>query len=173
VPTALGRTINPPFGVRAKASIAAVISAGLLAGAGTTSTPIGCADHADSALIGVPGGMIRVLQHGHPRHGGHHLLQHLKPFAGKGMLEDGEAGDVAARTREAGHEAVADRIGDHREHDGVVLVSRCSSARIGTPVVTITSARNASNSRAAARIAAASVAAPIQRSSIFKLRPGT
>jgi len=33
------------------------------------------------------------------------------------VLEDGEAGDVAARPREACDKPIADRIGDHREHN--------------------------------------------------------
>jgi len=61
--------------------------------------------------------MVRVLHHRHAGHRRHDLLEHLKPFAGKGMLEDGEAGDVAARPRETRDKTVADRIGDLDEHD--------------------------------------------------------
>ena len=46
------------------------------------------------------------------------LLQQLQPFAGNRRLADRDAGGIAARMGEAGDEAAADRVGDHREHDG-------------------------------------------------------
>ncbi len=61
--------------------------------------------------------MIGVLQYSHPRNARHDLLEHLQPFPGERVLEDSEAGDVAARTREACNKAVGDRISDQREHD--------------------------------------------------------
>ena len=47
-----------------------------------------------------------------------HLFQHRKIFSCDVFLQDGEPGDVAARTRHAGNESAADRIGNHHEDDG-------------------------------------------------------
>src|SRR5262245_63324054 len=45
------------------------------------------------------------------------LLEHRKPLTGDARLVLHHAGDVAARSRQAGNEARADRIGESREHD--------------------------------------------------------
>jgi hypothetical protein len=57
------------------------------------------------------------------------LLEQLKPLASSRRLHDGEAGCVAARPRQAPHEAAADRIGndDKNDGDGVSLLQHCSS----------------------------------------------
>jgi hypothetical protein len=52
------------------------------------------------------------------RHARRDLLEHRQPLSGNGRLKIGKAGDVAARPREARHEAAADRIEDDRENDG-------------------------------------------------------
>ena len=48
---------------------------------------------------------------------GSRLFQHLKPFAAHRAIETDEAGDIAARTGEAGNESGAERIADPGEHD--------------------------------------------------------
>ena len=48
---------------------------------------------------------------------GRHLLEQLDPFAGHARLQVRESGGVAARTRQARHEALGDRLADPGEHD--------------------------------------------------------
>ena len=48
---------------------------------------------------------------------GRRLFQHFKPFAAHRAIETDEAGDIAARTCEAGDESGAERIADPGEHD--------------------------------------------------------
>src|SRR5215472_1892608 len=45
------------------------------------------------------------------------VLEHLKPFTNNARLEDHEAGDIAARTRDTRDEASTDRVDDEGEHD--------------------------------------------------------
>ena len=60
--------------------------------------------------------MVGILHHRHAGHGGRRLFQ-IPAICREAVLEDGEAGDVAARLGEAGDEAVADRIGHHQLSD--------------------------------------------------------
>src|SRR4051794_27509532 len=46
------------------------------------------------------------------------LLEQRKPLASSRRLHDGETGCVAARPRQALHEAATDRIGDDDKNDG-------------------------------------------------------
>ena len=61
---------------------------------------------------------LRVEHRGDAGDAGRHLLEQLDPFAAQRRLDIDEAGDVAARTRQALNETAADRIGDHHEYDG-------------------------------------------------------
>src|SRR5258705_13092401 len=48
---------------------------------------------------------------------GGNFLNHLQPFPDQWEVDEGEAGDVAARPRQAGHETLSDRIVDEVEYD--------------------------------------------------------
>jgi len=63
---------------------------------------------------------------GDARHGGKRLAQELQPLAAKVGTNHGIAGDIAARTSEARHQACAHRIGhaDHHDRD-------CRRRRLG------------------------------------------
>src|SRR5262245_60461996 len=52
------------------------------------------------------------------RHGGKSLLEQLQPLGGKLRAEERHPGDVPTRPREAGREAVPDRVAHDRHHDG-------------------------------------------------------
>ena len=52
-----------------------------------------------------------------PTEAGEHLAQKLDPFAGKIARLDRQAGDVAARPREACNQPASNRIPRQREHD--------------------------------------------------------
>ena len=58
-----------------------------------------------------------IVEDRHARDGRGDLRQHPQPFAGHRRVVIAEAGDVAAGARQARDEALADRIGDEREHD--------------------------------------------------------
>src|SRR6516165_2357083 len=58
-----------------------------------------------------------VEQKSHTRDGWRQLLEDFHPLAAHRGLDIGEASDVAARTRKALNNAVADWIGDRREYD--------------------------------------------------------
>ena len=60
----------------------------------------------------------RIIEHSHARDGRRDLRQHLQPFAGHQRIEIAEAGDIAFRMRQIFDEALIDRIGHHRKHDG-------------------------------------------------------
>ena len=59
----------------------------------------------------------RVAKHRDPGHTWRDLFQQFQPFSAEGVFRSHEAGDVAARLRQALDEASADRIGDpHEDH---------------------------------------------------------
>src|SRR5262249_5476278 len=61
------------------------------------------------------GRRCRVEQEGHPRDARRNLLEQLQPLAGYRRLHNDETGDIAARPREARHEAA--RIGNvHKDN---------------------------------------------------------
>src|SRR5262249_47675834 len=72
------------------------------------------------------GGRWRVEQEGHPRDARRNLLEQLQPLAGYRRLHNDETGDIAARPREARHEAAADRVGNvHKDNrDGAGLLEQ-------------------------------------------------
>ena len=59
----------------------------------------------------------RFPKHSRTRHIGRDLLQQLEPFAADGIFKVGEACDIAARARQVGDVACANRICDQREND--------------------------------------------------------
>src|ERR1700730_14742923 len=67
-----------------------------------------------------------VEQEGGPSDARCNLLEQLHPLAGHRRLNTGEAGDVAAWSWKARHEAAANRIGNGRENnrDGVRLLQQ-------------------------------------------------
>src|ERR1700731_4134355 len=62
---------------------------------------------------------------------GGNFLNHLQPFPDQWEVDEGEAGDVAARPRQAGHETLSDRIVDNVEHDrdGAGRLFQCGNDR--------------------------------------------
>ena len=88
------------------------------------------------AELAGPGGMVGITDDGGPRHARRDLLEQLQPFAAKLVLERGEAGDVAARPRQAGDEAGADRVGaDARTRSASSRSPAAMAARSTLPVV--------------------------------------
>ena len=74
------------------------------------------------------------------------LLEHLDPLAAQRCLDVGEPGDVAARPRDAGGKASADRIGHVDEHDrdrGGFALQRRASRRRTTKITSGLSATSA------------------------------
>ena len=69
------------------------------------------------AHIGWHHGIDWVLDEGHPHDAGGDLLEQLQPFHGDHWLIVREAGDIAARPRQAGDNTEGYRIGNEREHD--------------------------------------------------------
>ena len=64
--------------------------------------------------------MVGCLRVGHERgalYPRRDFFEHRKPLAGNTVLVQQQSREVAARTRQAGDEAGADRIGDVNEHD--------------------------------------------------------
>jgi len=59
----------------------------------------------------------RVAKHRDPGHTWRDLFQQFQPFSAEGVFRSHEAGDVAARLRQAVDEAGPDRIAGDREHD--------------------------------------------------------
>ena len=61
-------------------------------------------------------------------------MEQLQPLAAQGCFVNGEAGDIAARPREAFHESGSNRIGNCYEHDWnclrVLLKSRNDGRRL-------------------------------------------
>ena len=112
---------------------------------------------------------VRVPEHCHPRHSWRDLLEQLQPFGAHAVFESHEAGDVAARLRQAVDEAGADRIGDdHEDHRHVADRLQQGVATVA-PVATMTSRASVANSAAYLRMCSTSPAA--QRTSIRTLRP--
>src|SRR5262245_60548654 len=105
-----GGTIRLPPGCRAKAVAAASISASSRTGVAVTS-----AASDDAAAPGLIGCRLRIEYECRPPHVRGDLLEHLQPFPDQGEVDEGEAGDVAARTRHAADEALSDWIVDHTE----------------------------------------------------------
>ena len=66
------------------------------------------------------------------------LLEQFQPFQGDGVLEEGKAGYVAARPRQAFNQAKADRIGHLGKHhrDGPGLPMQWHAADVGAPKIT-------------------------------------
>src|SRR5262249_17902538 len=60
----------------------------------------------------------RVEQGGDPGDRRRNLFEQFHPLASLRRLRNRETGSVAARSREAHHEAAADRIGNNPENDG-------------------------------------------------------
>jgi hypothetical protein len=58
---------------------------------------------------------MAIPKNGHSSHPRRDLLEHLQPFAAQAVFEHQEAGDIAARARQARNEADADRVDDNHE----------------------------------------------------------
>jgi hypothetical protein len=63
------------------------------------------------------GQVVGIERERDPRDAGRDLLEHLQHLADDRELEKGQPGGVAAWPRQAGDEALPDRIGDRDEHD--------------------------------------------------------
>src|SRR5215471_11421408 len=94
--------IRPAPGSRAKSVTAASISASL------------CTGDAESSTACDAGG---------------NLLEYLQPFPDQGKIDEGEAGDIAAGTRQGGHETLSYWIVDDAKHDrdGVGRLFQCGN----------------------------------------------
>ena len=68
-------------------------------------------------------GLARVAYEPHSTKSWRYLFQHCQPFARNTCLEIHEAGEVAARLRQAGNEACPDRIRNSDEHNRYCLAS--------------------------------------------------
>src|SRR5262245_52978222 len=99
---------------------------------------------------------------------GDNLAQEFEPLAGKIGGLGRQAGDVAARSRQAWYEAAADRIVRRREHD---RDNRCHllCCKYRPPTVTITSTLSRTNSAAISPKRSGLPSA--QRYSIARVRP--
>jgi hypothetical protein len=64
-----------------------------------------------------PGGDGGIAKDGHARNIRRELLEQFQPFPAHAVFEHEEAGDVAARPRQARHETSADRVDNECEHD--------------------------------------------------------
>ena len=70
----------------------------------------------------------------HVRYAGRDLLEKLQPFPGQAVFELGEAGDIAARPRQARDEAGADRIDRLGASTiGTVRLTRCTASPAPPP----------------------------------------
>src|SRR5712691_3900479 len=65
----------------------------------------------------IEGGRLGIAHQRDARKAGHDLLEHRQPLAGDARLERQQAGEIAARPRQAHDEALADGVGDVHEHD--------------------------------------------------------
>ena len=100
---------------------------------------------------------------------GDNLAQEFEPLAGKIGRLDRQAGDVAARSRQARDEAGADRVPRHREHDRDDRCRLLCRDDVAVPDVTMTSTLSRTNS--AAISAKRSLRPSAQRYSIATVRP--
>ena len=71
-------------------------------------------DHGKLASAGPYGG---VTKHRHPRDVWRNLLEQLQPFPAEVKFGHNEACNIAAGSRQAVHDAKADRIVHDRKHD--------------------------------------------------------
>src|SRR5262245_17101425 len=95
---------------------------------------------------------LRVEDECHPPYSGRDLLEHLHPFPDHAEVDECEAGNVPARTREALDKALSDRIGDHREDNWNSAVASFSAAMTGEPLATMRSGAELTTSAAYAWI---------------------
>ena len=68
-------------------------------------------------VVIIKGGRLGVGHEGGAHKAGRDLLEHREPLAGDAGFVLHHASDIAARPRQAGDEARADRVGDAGEHD--------------------------------------------------------
>jgi hypothetical protein len=68
--------------------------------------------------IGEMGVVVRIPQKGHARNAWNELLEKLHPLGAHFRAEDGIAGDISTRPRQARHEARPHGIADGDHHDG-------------------------------------------------------
>jgi hypothetical protein len=71
----------------------------------------------DDAELADPGGNAGIPKHRHSRDVWRDLFEQFQPFSADTVFKGHEAGDVAARLRQAVYEAGTDRISDGCEHD--------------------------------------------------------
>src|SRR5262245_3784806 len=113
---ASGATIRPPLRSRANAVIAASISASLCTGDAESSTASDAGPKLTQEDRIIRRG-VGIEQKRHASDAGGNLLEHLQPFPYHRKVDEREAGDVAAGTRQSHHETLSDRIVDDAEHD--------------------------------------------------------
>ena len=112
----------------------------------------------DSAELPDPAAVARIPKDRHSRTtSGAISLSSSSHFALM-LYSNSEAGDVAARPRQALDEAGADWVGDADEHDWHGTGRLCSAATVGVPVAQDTSGASATNSAAYPRMRSASSA---------------
>jgi hypothetical protein len=78
---------------------------------GTQNSPFTCLKNISGELADA-GGDGGIAKHRRPRDAWRDLLEQLQPLPAQTVFELHEAGGVAARPRQAFHEAGADRVGD-------------------------------------------------------------
>ena len=117
-------TINPPFGSRAKAATAASMSASFCTGAAAISVPRIAGSGSELAQEDlVKGCGLRIKHESCPPDIRRHLPEHFQPLSYQFEIDQGEAGDVTARTRQACDEALTDRIVGMAMTIGIVAVA--------------------------------------------------
>src|SRR5262249_14876882 len=95
----------------------------------------------------------------HPCHAGANFFKQFQPFCGDGIFEDGKAGGVAARVRQALDVAGPDRVSDKRKHNRQERVACSNGAMAGLDWDKMTSGASATNSAAYLRRVSASMPA--------------
>src|SRR5262245_42913395 len=121
--------ISPPSAARARVVTAASISLSLRTGAAVSSTASVAGIRSKlTQKAGVVWRGLRIKQDSCPPDVGRNLFEYLQPLSHHGVVDEREAGNVAARTREACDETLTNWIGDDGEDDrdgaGRLLKSR-------------------------------------------------
>src|SRR6516165_2324732 len=128
----LPATTKPLFGARAKATMERSSSPASRTLIGLTSTPAEADAVWSAPNCPLAAATAASPKECHARHAGGDFLEQLQRFPADAVLENLEAGDIAARPRQAIHEAGADRI----RH-----MSRTRLARYELPAATLLASR--------------------------------